>query len=75
MSDNVVVERCEDIATVVLNRPQKLNALTKDMWARLGDVILGLSARRYACAVCPARRRRARLLTGQRHLGVRARAR
>ena len=44
MSDNVVVERCEDIATVLLNRPQKLNALTKDMWARLGDVILGLSA-------------------------------
>jgi enoyl-CoA hydratase/carnithine racemase len=44
MSDTVVVERCEDIATVVLDRPQKLNALTKNMWERLGDVMLGLAA-------------------------------
>lgn len=44
MSDTVVVERCEDIATVVLDRPQKLNALTKNTWERLGDVMLGLAA-------------------------------
>lgn len=44
MSDTVVVERCEDIATVVLDRPQKLNALTKNMWERLGDVMLSLAA-------------------------------
>lgn len=44
MSDTVVVERCEDIATVVLNRPQKLNALTKSMWERLGDVMSVLAA-------------------------------
>lgn len=44
MSDTVTVVRCEDIATVVLDRPQKLNALTKAMWERLGDVISDLSA-------------------------------
>ena len=30
------------IATVILNRPEKLNALTKGMWTRLGDVFLEL---------------------------------
>jgi enoyl-CoA hydratase/carnithine racemase len=38
------VQRDGDIATVVLNRPEKLNALTKPMWRRLGDVFLELSA-------------------------------
>ena len=32
------------LATVVLNRPQKLNALTKSMWQALGDTISKLSA-------------------------------
>jgi enoyl-CoA hydratase/carnithine racemase len=32
------------IATVVLNRPEKLNALTKDMWRALGDSVTALSA-------------------------------
>ena len=32
------------IATVTLNRPDKLNALTKPMWQRLGDVMRELSA-------------------------------
>jgi len=40
----ILVERNEDIATVVLNRPQKLNALTKQMWKRLGEVLRELSA-------------------------------
>lgn len=44
MTDTILVERDGDIATVVLNRPQKLNALTKPMWARLGDVFLELGA-------------------------------
>jgi len=32
------------IATVVLNRPEKLNALTRPMWKRLGEVFEELSA-------------------------------
>jgi len=43
MSDTVLVERDGAIATVVLNRPEKLNALTRPMWRRLGDVFLELS--------------------------------
>jgi enoyl-CoA hydratase/carnithine racemase len=37
MTDTILVERLDDIAVVVLNRPHKLNAFTKDMWGRLGD--------------------------------------
>lgn len=44
MTDTILVERDGDIATVVLNRPEKLNALTKAMWERLGDAFLELSA-------------------------------
>lgn len=44
MSDTIVVERDGAIATVVLNRPQKLNALTKPMWAALGAAMRELSA-------------------------------
>jgi enoyl-CoA hydratase/carnithine racemase len=43
MSDVVEVSRDGAIATVVLNRPEKLNALTKTMWQRLGEVIATLS--------------------------------
>lgn len=45
MADNaIVVERDGWVTTVTLNRPDKLNALTKSMWKRLGDVMLELSA-------------------------------
>lgn len=44
MSETVLVERDGAIVTVVLNRPEKLNALTKPMWQRLGDVLGELSA-------------------------------
>ncbi len=44
MTDTILVLRDGDIATVVLNRPEKLNALTKPMWERLGDAFLELSA-------------------------------
>ncbi|HEV8552404.1 MAG TPA: enoyl-CoA hydratase-related protein [Casimicrobiaceae bacterium] len=40
----VQVLRDDAIATVVLNRPDKLNALTKAMWQALGDAIDTLSA-------------------------------
>jgi enoyl-CoA hydratase len=45
MSDDaILVGRDGFVATVVLNRPDKLNALTKPMWQRLGDVMRELSA-------------------------------
>lgn len=37
--DAILVGREGHIATVTLNRPEKLNAMTKPMWQRLGDVI------------------------------------
>jgi enoyl-CoA hydratase len=44
MSEQILVERDGVIATVVLNRPDKLNALTKPMWQRLGEAMRELSA-------------------------------
>jgi enoyl-CoA hydratase/carnithine racemase len=44
MPDLVEVRRDDAIATVVLNRPEKLNALTKEMWRALGDTVTALSA-------------------------------
>ena len=43
MADTILVERDGAITTVVLNRPRKLNALTKPMWRRLGEVMTELS--------------------------------
>lgn len=42
--DTILVERDGSIATVVLNRPRKLNALTKPMWRLLGETMDRLSA-------------------------------
>ena len=42
MSDVILVEREAHIATLVLNRPEKLNALTRPMWARLGETVRAL---------------------------------
>jgi enoyl-CoA hydratase/carnithine racemase len=44
MSDLVLVERDGFVATVTLNRPAKLNALTRSMWQELGTAIEALSA-------------------------------
>jgi enoyl-CoA hydratase len=44
MTDTILVRRDGAIATVVLNRPEKLNALTRPMWQRLGEVFGELSA-------------------------------
>ena len=42
MTDAILVERDGTIATVILNRPDKLNAMTKAMWGRLGDAMTEL---------------------------------
>src|SRR4030067_1153974 len=44
MTDVVRVERDRTIATGVLNRPNKLNALNHATWLRLRDVMSGLDA-------------------------------
>ena len=44
MAKQIHVERDGDIATVVLNRPRKLNALTRSMWHKLGEAVVTLSA-------------------------------
>jgi enoyl-CoA hydratase len=44
MDASIVVLREGVIATVVLNRPARLNALTKGMWHSLGETVEGLSA-------------------------------
>jgi enoyl-CoA hydratase/carnithine racemase len=43
-AETILVQHDGHIATVVLNRPEKLNALTKSMWQHLGEVFDGLSA-------------------------------
>ena len=43
MSDPIAVSPRGPIATVTLNRPEKLNALTKAMWQQLGEAIGALS--------------------------------
>ncbi len=50
--DRILVARDGHIATVTLNRPEKLNAMTKAMWRRLGEVMIELSAdERLRCVV------------------------
>lgn len=44
MTDTLLVTRDGTIATVTLNRPEKLNALTKPMWQGLGAAMRELSA-------------------------------
>jgi enoyl-CoA hydratase/carnithine racemase len=42
--DHIICEANRGIVTVTLNRPHKLNALTKPMWQTLGDTFAALSA-------------------------------
>ena len=43
MDETILVARDGPIATVTLNRPAKLNALTKSMWRALGETVTELS--------------------------------
>ena len=36
--DPILVERAEGVVTVTLNRPERLNAITGDMWAQLAQI-------------------------------------
>jgi enoyl-CoA hydratase len=44
MNQPILVTRERDIASVTLNNPDKLNALTKEMWRLLGQALQELSA-------------------------------
>jgi enoyl-CoA hydratase len=45
MTDTILIDNPRGpVATVVLNRPEKLNALTRLMWKRLGEAFEALSA-------------------------------
>ncbi|MDP2400089.1 MAG: enoyl-CoA hydratase-related protein [Burkholderiales bacterium] len=44
MSDYILTSIDGDIATVTLNRPERLNALNRGMWEALGDTLRQLSA-------------------------------
>ncbi len=43
-NERILVQRDGPVATVVLDRPEKLNAMTKPMWRQFGEVFRGLSA-------------------------------
>lgn len=43
-NDILLVQRADDIATVVLNRPEKLNALSRALWQQVGETMRQLSA-------------------------------
>lgn len=44
MSETILQRRDGNVVTVTLNRPGRLNALTREMWVRLGAVFKGLAA-------------------------------
>jgi enoyl-CoA hydratase/carnithine racemase len=44
LAEPLLVERAGAVATLVLNRPEKLNALTKPMWRMLADNVTALAA-------------------------------
>ncbi|MFQ5675119.1 MAG: enoyl-CoA hydratase/isomerase family protein [bacterium] len=43
MTKHILLKREGPLATIVLNRPEKLNALTKSMWQKLAETFVSLS--------------------------------
>lgn len=43
MNDSIAISRDGAVATIVLDRPDKLNALTIDMWRALGESVTALA--------------------------------
>ena len=43
MDEIIRIERDADIATVILHRPDKLNALSKALWQAVGDTMSELA--------------------------------
>jgi enoyl-CoA hydratase/carnithine racemase len=43
MAEPILIERADSIATVVINRPEKRNALNLDAWQRVADAFTALS--------------------------------
>lgn len=44
MTEPVILERDGSVATVILNNPERMNALSRPMWQRLGEVVEEFSA-------------------------------
>ncbi len=44
MTNELLTQREDGIVTLVLNRPDKLNAMTKPLWRRLGETLRALDA-------------------------------
>src|SRR3954471_21078340 len=44
MAEELLIARDGAIVTLTLNRPEKLNALTKGLWRRLGESVRALEA-------------------------------
>jgi len=44
MSEILLIERNDTTVTLTINRPDKLNAMTKPLWQALGNAVNALSA-------------------------------
>src|SRR3982074_3295951 len=44
MTEELLTQREDGIVTLVLTRPDKLNAMTKPLWRRLGETLRALDA-------------------------------
>ena len=60
------------IGWMIFNQPEKHNAVTLDMWAAIPRIIADFDADPEVRVIVLARRRRAGLRLGRRHLRVRA---
>jgi enoyl-CoA hydratase len=69
MADEVLIERDGGIATIILNRPDRLNALTWAMWQGVSDAMAALD--REDDIRCIVLRRREGVRPRRRHRRIR----